>query len=166
MNPTSTNIPMRALESAAKTQSQQCGKTGFHFTMPHRLCAGWLRLSLIVLLSFIASDMFAADAVGDYRTLTGLTSGNWNGTTTWEKCTVAGSPGTWVAVATSPTDADGVISIRSGATVTITASVSYDQVVVDSGGQVTVASTITTTQDISLTWTRPSTPGSSSTKAP
>jgi hypothetical protein len=80
-----------------------------------------------------------ADTVGDYRS---AASGNWNAAATWER--FDGS--NWVAAVASPTSADGVITIRSGHTVTISASgLTYDQVVVDAGGQVTVAATITST---------------------
>ena len=140
MNPTSTNIPMRALESAAKTQSQQCGKTGFHFAMPRRLCAGWLRLTLLLLFLALAATV-QAQTTGDYRTAAGLTTANWNGWTTWE--TYNGS--TWVATTANPSSTDGAITIRSGATVALTATVSIDQVTVDSGGQLTINSGIAVT---------------------
>ncbi|MEI6195866.1 MAG: hypothetical protein WCS42_16225 [Verrucomicrobiota bacterium] len=131
---------MRALESAAKTQSQQCGKTGFHFAMPRRLCAGWLRLTLLLLFLALAATV-QAQTTGDYRTAAGLTTANWNGTTTWE--TYNGS--TWVATTANPSSTDGAITIRSGATVALTATVSIDQVTVDSGGQLTINSGIAVT---------------------
>lgn len=49
--------------------------------------------SLILSFVFVMS-VFGQDAVGDWRTQ--VSSGNWNDYTTWEKCTVAGTPGTWV----------------------------------------------------------------------
>jgi hypothetical protein len=80
-----------------------------------------------------------ADAVGDFRT---AASGNWDAIATWE--TFNGT--SWVSAVATPTSADGVITIRSGHTVTISASgLTYDQVAVDAGGQVTVAPTITST---------------------
>ena len=80
-----------------------------------------------------------AQALGDYRS---AASGNWNATATWER--YDGS--NWVAAVATPTSADGAITIRNGHTVTISASgLSYDQVTVDAGGQVTVASTVTST---------------------
>src|SRR6185295_6090868 len=60
-----------------------------------------------------------ADALGDYRS---VASGNWNSISTWE--TFNGT--SWVAATATPTNSDGVITIRNGHTVTITASVTYD----------------------------------------
>src|SRR4051794_17256969 len=83
-------------------------------------------LSFMFLL--FATTLSAADAVGDYRS---AATGNWNAIATWERCTVAGSPGTWVAAAAAPASLDGVITIRSPNVVTISANgLSYDQVVV------------------------------------
>jgi hypothetical protein len=80
-----------------------------------------------------------ADAIGDYRS---AASGNWNAITTWESFNGT----SWIPAVATPTSADGIVTIRSGHTVTISASgLSYDQVVVDAGGQVTVAATITHT---------------------
>ena len=58
-------------------------------------------------------------------------TGNWNATTTWES-----SPdGTnWSNALSTPTSNDDVITIRNGHTVTISASVTVNQVVVASGG--------------------------------
>jgi hypothetical protein len=81
-----------------------------------------------------------ADTAGDYRS---AASGNWTSTATWE--TFNGT--SWVPAGATPTNTTaGVITIRSGHTVTISASgLTYDQVVVDAGGQVMVAPTITST---------------------
>jgi hypothetical protein len=90
-------------------------------------------------LAALAPATASAQALDDYRS---AASGNWATAATWER--FDGS--TWVAAVTSPTSANGVITIRSGHTVTIAASgLSYDQVVVDGGGQVTVAATVTST---------------------
>src|SRR5262245_21526216 len=64
---------------------------------------------------------------GDYRT---KATGNWNSTSTWEK--YDGS--SWVSAAATPASGDGVIEILSGHTVTITADVTADQIIVNSGG--------------------------------
>lgn len=77
-------------------------------------------------------------AAGDYRT---AATGNWNALATWQ--TYNGTA--WVAASTTPTSANGVITIRNGHTVTVTASVTVDQVTIDAGGQVTVNTTITLT---------------------
>ncbi len=103
-----------------------------------------LLCALFLLMVALAPAALAADAVGDYRTVASVNA-NWNGTTTWEKCTVAGSPGTWGAVTTSPTSADGVITIRNGTTVTVSAAVTVDQVVVEATGNLNIASGIVLT---------------------
>src|SRR5438067_3330272 len=89
----------------------------------------------IALISATAS----AQSAGDFRS---HQTGNWNATSTWERF-----DGTnWITPSPStPTNADGVIEIQNTHTVTITATVTYDQVVVDTGGQVTVASGVTHT---------------------
>ncbi|NVO20891.1 MAG: T9SS type A sorting domain-containing protein [Bacteroidetes bacterium] len=63
-------------------------------------------------------------------------SGNWGTTGTWQQSTDGGT--TWVAATTTPTNADGNITIRSGNTVTVAASVSADDMTIDAGGQLTV----------------------------
>ena len=68
-------------------------------------------------------------------------SGDWNDEATWER--FDGSA--WVAAAATPSSADGFITIRSGHTVTVTADVTVDQVVVAAGGQVAVNNDITWT---------------------
>lgn len=71
-------------------------------------------------------------------------TGNWNAFATWETSHDGTS---WIASSglTPTTNAD-TVTIRSPHIVTISAGgLSYDQVTVDSGGQVTVASTITST---------------------
>lgn len=78
---------------------------------------------------------------GDYRS--NVTTGNWGDASSWE--THNGSA--WVAAGTSPTNTNGVITIRSGHNITVAAAVSVDQVVVRSGGQVTVNGAILTIAD-------------------
>lgn len=71
-------------------------------------------------------------AGGDYRT---AASGYWNKDSTWAR--FAG--GAWITPATPPDSGAGVIIIRSGHVVTINSSIVYDQVMIESGGQVIVA---------------------------
>jgi hypothetical protein len=75
---------------------------------------------------------------GDYRT---KASGNWNAIGTWE--TYNGSA--WVAASVTPTSNDAIITIQSGNTVTVTANVTADQVIINSGGEVDVNSGVTLT---------------------
>ena len=76
--------------------------------------------------------------LGDYRT---ARSGNWSSRTTWERFDGA----SWVTPSVSPDSGSGIITVRNGHIVTIAASVVYGQLVVESGGQVTVASGVTHT---------------------
>ncbi|MEI2748946.1 MAG: LamG domain-containing protein [Ferruginibacter sp.] len=68
----------------------------------------------------------------DYRS-TG--SGNWNSPSTWE--TFNGC--IWVPAVSSPSFTNNNITIRNGHNVTVTASVTIDQTVVDAGGTLTVS---------------------------
>jgi hypothetical protein len=72
-------------------------------------------------------------------------TGNWNATSTWEQSIDYGT--TWVDATVTPASSTAeTITIRNGHTVTISASdLTIDQVTVDAGGQVTVASGITST---------------------
>ncbi|MBG0860344.1 MAG: hypothetical protein IQL11_12640, partial [Bacteroidales bacterium] len=77
-------------------------------------------------------------AAGDYRS---FVTGNWNAAGTWQ--TYNGSA--WVAAGSPPTSANGVITILNGHTVTVSANVTVDQVIIDAGGQATVNAGITLT---------------------
>jgi hypothetical protein len=94
-------------------------------------------LIVLVYQTFKSTDAKAA-VNGDYRT---KASGNWNATTTWE--TYNGTA--WVNAVATPTSTNNVITIQNGHTVTVTANVSVDQVVIESGGIVTVNATRTVT---------------------
>ncbi|MCX6210064.1 MAG: fibronectin type III domain-containing protein, partial [Bacteroidetes bacterium] len=79
-------------------------------------------------------------ATGNQTTLTtnyrSIATGNWGSTSTWESF-----DGTsWVAATSTPTSTDGTIDIRNGHIVTVAASVSADELNINSGGQITVAS--------------------------
>jgi len=89
-------------------------------------------LGLFIYFQFFKQEHGYAAASGDYRT---AASGNWNSTSTWQKYNGT----TWIAAVTTPTSADGAIEIQSGHTVTVTASVTVDQVTIDAGGQITVS---------------------------
>src|SRR5690606_10157091 len=70
-------------------------------------------------------------------------TGNWNGTTTWQR--FDGSD--WVDwTGSQPTNANGRITVRSGANVTITTGgFNIDQVVVEAGATVTQSTTSSVT---------------------
>ena len=84
---------------------------------------------------------FNGQSIGLQTNFRSAANGNWSNAATWERF----DGGDWVAAAATPSSADGVITLRSGHTVTVTADVTVDQVVVAAGGQVTVSSGITWT---------------------
>jgi hypothetical protein len=77
-------------------------------------------------------------SAGNYRS---AQTGNWGSTSTWQRWT--GS--SWVAATATPDSSAGIITIRNGHTVTVAASVTVDQVVVEAGGQLTLNSGVTLT---------------------
>ena len=81
---------------------------------------------------FNSKDIYAA-ANGDYRT---LTSGNWNATSTWEVF----SGGSWIPASATPKSTDGAITILNTHTVTVTASVTVDELAVQSSGAISISS--------------------------
>lgn len=93
-----------------------------------------LRGMALLLLAFLGLGLgeVMAQSEGDYRS---RQTGNWNQTGTWERFDGT----TWVAASATPTSSDGLISILNGHTVTVTASVTVDQVVIEAGGQVTLS---------------------------
>ncbi|MFN0159110.1 MAG: choice-of-anchor D domain-containing protein [Bacteroidota bacterium] len=72
-------------------------------------------------------------------------SGDWNAIGTWEVSTNGG--GSWNPAAATPTSADDAVTILATHTVTVTASVSVDQVTVATGGTLHVNSGNTLTVD-------------------
>jgi hypothetical protein len=87
-------------------------------------------------LAMILTFNTFGQSVGDYQT---KATGNWNTAATWE--TWNGSA--WVESGT-PTSANGVIRILDGHTVTVSATVTVDQVVIEVGGQVTLGTSTLT----------------------
>ena len=87
----------------------------------------FLFLNCLVLFSFSYINVRGQSA-GDFQT---YQTGNWNDVNTWERY----SGTSWINPAPyTPTYNDGVITIRNGHTVTITAEVKVDQTVVEAGG--------------------------------
>ncbi len=87
---------------------------------------------LIAFINLSSPDKAHAAANGDYRS---FTSGTWGTAATWEKY----NGSTWAAATVAPSYTDGAIEIQSGHTVTISANVTVDDVLIDAGGQVTVS---------------------------
>jgi hypothetical protein len=89
-------------------------------------------LLLWVFLLSLGVTCTYAQTTGDFRS---HQTGDWNNVNSWERY-----DGTsWVTPAPStPSSADGVITIQSGHNVTVTASDSVDQATIDAGGTVTV----------------------------
>lgn len=75
---------------------------------------------------------------GEFRT---AGSGNWNAVATWQRY----NGSSWVAATAAPSNSDGIITIQNGHTVTVTAAVTADQIVVASGGTLNLNSGVTLT---------------------
>ncbi|MEO1052808.1 MAG: T9SS type A sorting domain-containing protein [Bacteroidota bacterium] len=90
---------------------------------------GWLIILLIPFTSVYGQSE------GDYQT---RQSGNWNDSDTWEEFT----GGSFQNTANTPDDTDGVITILNTHTVTVTAGVSIDQAIINTGGSIVVNSGI------------------------
>jgi len=113
---------------AVTTATQQITDLKFVFQSG----AGTIQIDNIQVTAPLADGLF-------YRS---VATGNWNSSTTWESSAdnVTFSP------ATHPPSSDSdSVTIRSPNVVTVSSGVVMDQVVVDSGAQVTVASTVTPT---------------------
>ncbi len=81
--------------------------------------------------SFIVEDGGQA-----YRT---IATGNWADASIWER----NDGGNWVPAGAAPSHVSGTITVRNGHTVTVAAATSMDEVTVESGGAIVVASTAT-----------------------
>ncbi|MDP4266935.1 MAG: hypothetical protein Q8880_05830, partial [Bacteroidota bacterium] len=66
-----------------------------------------LILILALFFSIQLKSFSQTYSVGDYRT-NGQFFGNWSDLSQWEKCTIAGNPGTWVAATTLPSTTSNV----------------------------------------------------------
>ncbi|MBP6333983.1 MAG: T9SS type A sorting domain-containing protein [Bacteroidia bacterium] len=90
--------------------------------------------SIVLVLSGLFSTFFMlsdseealAAASGDFRS---KQSGNWNTKTNWEKY----NGSAWVTASAAPKESDGTVNILSGHTITVSSSVTINQLYVDSG---------------------------------
>lgn len=87
----------------------------------------------LAILSFFCICVNVLKAQDNYRT---IASGNWGSTSIWEK-DINGN-GIFTPTALSPSSSVATITIRNGHTVTINASISVDQTVLESGATVNI----------------------------
>ena len=92
------------------------------------------KLVLILLpLIFLCPLLSTSQSIGDYRT---AATGNWASNSTWETYSGLG----WIPAIAAPTPLNGNINIRNTHTVTVTANTTADQVTIDAGGTLVLAS--------------------------
>jgi hypothetical protein len=96
------------------------------------------RTSLSTQATGLGTSGFGAFQIGMslINSFRSIATGNWNQASTWERY----SAGSWVAAVTPPSSASGVIIIRSPNTVTNTAPVTVDQVIIDPSGSLVINS--------------------------
>lgn len=96
--------------------------------------------SVIALIYFQFTNVKPTYAVsiGDYRA---VATGNWESISTWQ--TFNGT--SWVAASSTPNSSNGAIEIQPLYTVTITVNKTVDQVTIDAGGMLVIATGITLT---------------------
>lgn len=93
--------------------------------------------SVLVCVMVLFFGVSWGQTTNDYRS---RQTGNWNSTATWERFNGT----SWVTATVTPTNTNAnVITIQNAHTVSITASVSVDQVVVAAGGQVNLNNNVT-----------------------
>ena len=94
-----------------------------------------MKRSLLILLSliFLCPFFSKSQGIGDYRT---VATGTWGSTATWETYTGI----SWIPAVSAPTALNGAIAIRNGHTVTVTANTTVDQVNINTGGTLVLAS--------------------------
>mgnify|MGYP001270408513 CR=1 FL=1 len=79
----------------------------------------------------------ASDHFRSYQT------GNWGDVSTWQSSPTGSDP--WISATHTPTDAANTITILNGHTVTVAASVTADQLTVNTGGKIVIAASQTLT---------------------
>ena len=92
-------------------------------------------INVILAVIIFNGEVFSANEL--FRS---VASGSWNAIGTWQMSTNNG--GTWIAATSAPTDTSGTITIQSPNTVTVTVSTSADQLIVNSGGTITINAAI------------------------
>ncbi len=92
---------------------------------------GMVAILLTVFLNLSDSKKALAATSGDYRS---KQNGNWNTASTWEK--YDGS--NWADATSAPASADGEITIQSGHTITVASNATVDQLILNTGGILTI----------------------------
>ncbi len=87
--------------------------------------------TILFLASICLANTFKAQSTGDFRS---AASGNWSTAATWEKFDGT----TWAAASTAPALADGTITVVTGHTVAMDATMSIDSLFVQTGGTLSV----------------------------
>ena len=88
----------------------------------------------IILFSINALFPFLSNAqsIGDYRS---AATGDWNTASTWQIYT-----GIWIGAIAPPTSLNGAVNIRNGHTVTVNSNTTVDQITINAGGTLVLAS--------------------------
>ena len=89
-----------------------------------------------ILFFLMTANISFSQSEGDYQT---IGSGSWNTAGIWERYNGT----SFIATGTPPSSTDGVITIRNGHTVLLNSAVTADQVVIASGGAISMTSTFT-----------------------
>ena len=95
-------------------------------------------VGLMLYFNFTQNKSALGAVNNEYRS---ITSGNWSTLSTWQRY----NGSSWVAATAVPTSAHKLITVQSGHTVTVTANVTVDEVVVSSGGTLSLNTGITLT---------------------
>ena len=84
--------------------------------------AGIFAIALLISNLFLTINAFGQDVVGDYRS--NAANFNWSTVGSWQICTVAGNPGTFITSTSYPGQNPGTptVTIRTGNTVTLNVS--------------------------------------------
>lgn len=102
---------------------------------PSAVRPAWMRLGFFFcLLGLLLAPDLMAQSAGDFRS---RATGSWNKSNTWERY----NGSTWVNSNNTPdgTTGTGVITIRSGHSVTGNDSDTYDQIVIEAGGSLSIS---------------------------
>jgi len=95
-----------------------------------------MRIFSVILSILLLPYPVVGQSAGDYQS---AATGNWTTAATWQ--TYNGT--SWIPAVTTPTSANGAITILSGHTVTLSQNVTADQLTVNAGGQLNITVQLT-----------------------